>query len=735
MSEEVQQSSSFELLHPKVQKWIWQQGWQELRDIQEISIPTLIEGRHDLIIAAATASGKTEAAFLPIVSNLAWAEMEEGEGFGALYISPLRALINDQFSRMESLCEEMDIPVVKWHGDASASAKATARKKPTGIVLITPESLEALLMRWGNEGQRYFSRLHCIVIDELHAFIDAPRGKQLQSLLHRIESMTGRRIPRVGLSATLSDMTIASSFLRPLDCSNVKVLQSASTGQELKLQVRGVIEPLKQDETPSTTLSTICDHMYKNLRGSRNLIFAGSRARVEEVTARLGDLCFENNVPNEFFAHHGSLSKSYREDAEQRMKEDKLPTSIVCTTTLELGIDIGNITSVAQIGAGHTVSGMRQRLGRSGRRAGQSSIFRIYTEECALTGKSHPIDALRLDTVQAIAMVELMLKRWNEPPNVNRLHLSTLVHQVLSLICQKGGLNAQDAWEHLIESGIFRNIDKPLFTQILKRMGHPEIRLLEQATDGTLLLGAEAEIITDKFDFYAVFETPEEFRVVFKNKEIGKLPMALPYKSGDLLIFGGRYWKVESVDAERHEIIVDTSAGGVPPKFSGDSSPQSDVVVAEMRRIYEGIDIPRYLDQIAISLLQDARKAYDAYDLRSKQVIPWNGGYLLFPWLGSAGLTAVILALMQEDLSVERQSVCISVKRCTQDALLTTLKKLQQNGNLTEETLASRIPEKKIDKYDLYLDEALQIKNFASAKIDVSRLQEFLSVAVEAMGK
>ena len=351
-----------------------------MRDIQEISIPTLVEGKKDLIIAAATASGKTEAAFLPIVSNLAWAEMKPGEGFGALYISPLRALINDQFNRMESLCDDLDIPVVKWHGDASASAKANARKKPQGIVLITPESLEALLMLRGVEGSRYFSKLHYIVVDELHAFIDSPRGKQMQSLLHRIEKMAGRRIPRIGLSATLADMSSASMFLRPLDGENVEILQSGSTGQELKLQVRGIIQPLKKTkdeiaeeknhEEEKNTLSMICDHLYSTLRGSRNLIFAGSRQRVELVSAKLNDLCAKNVVPNEFFAHHGSLSKAYREDAEQRMKEDKLPTSIVCTTTLELGIDIGNITSVAQIGPGHTVSGMRQRLGRSGRRAG-----------------------------------------------------------------------------------------------------------------------------------------------------------------------------------------------------------------------------------------------------------------------------------------------------------------------------------------------------------------------------
>ena len=217
------QTGAFDSLHEKVRRWIWQQGWEGLRDVQERSIPLLLDGERDVVIMAATAGGKTEAAFLPIVSRLA-GEPRARSGFQVVYVSPMRALINDQFGRMESLCSELGVEVTKWHGDVAASVKAKARKKPSGIVLITPELLEALLVRRGNEVGRLFLGLSYVVIDEMHVFLEDPRGKQLQSLLHRIDHASGAKPVRVGLSATLADEDAARAFLRPLDPDRVSVL-------------------------------------------------------------------------------------------------------------------------------------------------------------------------------------------------------------------------------------------------------------------------------------------------------------------------------------------------------------------------------------------------------------------------------------------------------------------------------------------------------------------------------
>ena len=297
---------------------------------------------------------------------------------------------------MASLCADLDIEVTKWHGDVSEGVKARARKNPSGIVLITPESLEALLVRRGKEVARLFRGLLYVVIDEMHVFLDDPRGKQLQSVLHRIDLAAGVKPVRVGLSATLADQQAASAFLRPLDPTRVDVIPPGPGSPPIRLQLRGYIRPdgfRKTRKDPDDEHASpqddpadvaIARHLFETHRGHRGLIFAGARGKVEAVTVRLSEMSETLGVPDEFFAHHGSLSREHREHTESRMKDKSRPASIVCTTTLELGIDVGDIDAVGQLGPGYTVSGMRQRLGRSGRRPGQAAVMRVYVKELAL---------------------------------------------------------------------------------------------------------------------------------------------------------------------------------------------------------------------------------------------------------------------------------------------------------------------------------------------------------------
>jgi len=738
--EEDAKSAAFDLLHEKVQRWIWKQGWEELRDIQEESIPILLTGMQDLIIAAGTASGKTEAAFLPIVSKIA--EQPGERGFKAIYVGPLRALINDQFGRLEALCDELDIPVTKWHGDVSAAVKERARRKPDGILLITPESIEAILARRGEEAPKLFRALQYIVVDELHAFFGSARGKQLQSLLHRIEVIAGRKIPRVGLSATLADMKFSSGFLRPLDPDAVRICKAKGGSQELRLQLRGYLEPRRalvrtasevtslEDDSDNNTDGVgnvdaeIVRHLFSTLRGKRSLIFAGSRNRVELYSAKLNELTERANVPEEFFAHHGSLSIEFRSEAERRMKDESRPASIVCTTTLELGIDIGHIESVAQIGPGHTVSGMRQRLGRSGRRPGKPSVMRIYVQETELDERSHPLDALRRETIQAIAMVNLMLAKWNEPVAGTRLDLSTLVHQVLALIAQNGGVSAKGAWESLCESRVFEQVSVDLFKRVLRRMADKEIRLIEQAEDGTLLPGENGERVIASRDFYTVFMTPEEYKVVTdRGRSLGSLPLELMYQVGQLIIFGGRRWKILEVDTNRKEILVTAARGGKPPKFGGDGSPPADEVVAEMRRIYTELSMPAYLDKAAISLVTEGRQAFDRFDLRSKQHCHHGDSILLFPWVGPASQEAFVLCLLREELEAAPMGLAIGVKSEHGARLKEVLRKLSSSPPPVALELAALVAEKEHDKYDWSLGEDLLCEEIA-IKLNVGRVPE-----------
>lgn len=278
-----------------------------------------MSGSKDVILAAPTASGKTEAAFLPICSAIATLRQPSIE---TLYISPLKALINDQFARLQDLCDRLTVEVCRWHGDASEHLKKKLLANPTGIVLITPESLEAMFVLRGPALQNLFRHLRYVVIDELHSFIGNERGRQLQSQLHRLELALRRKVPRIALSATLGDMGRAAEFLRPRYGSNVALVQSRDSGQEIRLQVRGYVRSAPKavtSEEPAETPETgderaIGAHLLSALRGSNNLIFCNARQAVEKYADLLRRLCQEQNVPNEFSPHHGNLSKELRED-------------------------------------------------------------------------------------------------------------------------------------------------------------------------------------------------------------------------------------------------------------------------------------------------------------------------------------------------------------------------------------------------------------------------------------
>ena len=726
--------SAFDSLHEKVRRWIWQQGWEGLRDVQERSIPHLLSGERDLIIMAATAGGKTEAAFLPIVSRLVSDGPAPGGGFQAIYVSPMRALINDQFGRMESLCAELDIEVTKWHGDVSASVKAKARKNPSGIVLITPESLEALLVRRGKEVARLFHGLAYVVIDEMHVFLDDPRGKQLQSILHRIDIAANVKPVRVGLSATLADENAARAFLRPLQTSRVDVLPPGPGGPQIKLQLRGYVRPahfrahpiphnqdgeeVVPDDPASVALSK---HLFDTHRGHRSLIFAGARGRVEDITVRLAEMTEAAGVPEEFFAHHGNLSREHREHAERRMKDRSRPASIVCTTTLELGIDVGDIEAVAQIGPGHTVSGMRQRLGRSGRRPGQSAVMRVYVTESELTEKSHALDALRVPTVQTIAMLNLMLRKWNEPPEPSRLHLSTLLHQIMALISEHGGITAAEAWEVLIRSGTFGGVDLAVFKRLLRRMGDPEVGLLEQATDGTLLAGKVGERLLESRDIFSVFMSPEEYKVIAEGgRAIGQIPgMFLP---GQMLILAGRRWRVIDVNAERRELTVRPAKGGKPPLFDGVLRPPADGVVEEMRRFWEDLTIPAYLDATAKQLVVEARTTYDGLGLRRSLVARHNGQILMFPWVGEQKQQPLILALIRAELEPDPLGIAVGVGVEHKDKLVKALSALTNGAVPSALELAEMVKNKTVEKFDMFLGDELLDQAWAHDRLDVSSL-------------
>ena len=756
-----QGQSPFGRLHPRIQRWIWDQEWSELRDAQARAIDPILDGRRDVIIAAATASGKTEAAFLPICSALldarqpARQDVPEGPDGGAaaagsdasqrgvkvLYVSPLKALINDQYRRLDALCEHLCLPVHRWHGDVAGSRKAKFLTNPDGLLLITPESLEALMVIHGPRIGRLFGGLRYVVIDELHSFLGMERGAQLRSLLHRMELAIRRHVPRIGLSATLGDMTAAAAFLRPARGGEVTVIIAADDGQEVRLQLLGYeavppmlppaqadapgarcAEAAAEDVTPADRLA-VADHLFMTLRGTDNLIFANSRREVEIYADLLRRHCARVLVPNEFIPHHGSLSKDLREQAEARLKDRTMPTTAVCTSTLEMGIDIGSVTSIAQVGPPQTVSSLRQRLGRSGRR-GEAAILRIYITEQQVTAHTPPSDALHSQLVQSVAIVNLLLDRWNEAPDSGGLHLSTLIQQLLSLIAQHGGASPAQAHQTLCSHGPFARVTSTLFAKLLHVLGAAD--LLIQAADGLLLLGAAGERIVNHHSFYAAFRTAPEYRLIAGGRALGTLPVDYPLMPGSLLIFGGRRWKVLAVDTRAKVIELVRSSGGRPPMFTGSGGQVADQVRQEMLRVYTASEVPAFLDATAVRLLADCRANFARFGLAANPLLEWGADTLIFPWRGDRIMSTLAAALTDAAVDVAQDEVCLTMTGADRSAAVARLQALAASAP-DPLTLAARVKNKLVEKYDEFLGDELLNIAYAARSLDVSGAWETLS--------
>lgn len=738
--------SAFDQLALPVRRWIWQQKWTSLRDVQEKAIPAVLDGG-DIVISARTAAGKTEAAFLPLLSRLVESE-RTADGFAVLYVSPLKALINDQHRRLESLCEACDILLHKWHGDVDETAKTRARKRPSGIVLITPESLEALLVRRGGEVSRLFSRLDAVVIDELHAFISTERGMQLQSLLTRIEAATGRQhIDRIGLSATLGDMRLAAEALRPGDGLAVMIVEGADEGNGLKLQIRGyeipasgmAVKPPEDDEATGESPGpfdapnvpdALANDLFRILRGRSNLLFAGSRVKVETYTDRLSAMCREEKLPNEFFAHHGNLARAVREEVEIRLRDDPRPTTAVATMTLELGIDIGDVATVAQIGPGFSVASLRQRLGRSGRRAGKPAILRIFAPEISAGPGSHPIDRLYLNLVQSIAMVECLREDWCEPPADAGLHLSTLIHQVLALILQTGGISSLVAWELLCNRGPFRGVGKMVFADVLRCMADPACQLIEQSRQGLLMLGAAGEKIAESYEFYAVFMSEIEYRIVHETRTLGTYPIDAPVAPNETLIFAGRRWRITSVDDDARVITVKPTRAGKPPYFTSHGGGVHDHIVKKMREILAGDENYFYLDKVAAQLLSDARTAFRDLGLHERSLLPCGDNVLIFPWVGTKRLKTLLLALLSRQMDGMISSHVIEITGASFEGVRRRLEDIAADHNPDAMRLADHLARPQLAKFDHVLSPELMNLVTIRERLDVPMLP---SIAAEVL--
>ena len=723
-------SSAFELLNPSVQRWIWRERWTELRDIQEQAIAPILRGR-DVLISSPTASGKTEAAFLPICTAVA--ETAE-DALGVIYISPLKALINDQVLRLEHLFASVDTVVTPWHGDIPARVKRRLVERPRGALLITPESLEALFVRRGTAIPSLVGHLRFIVVDELHAFIGTERGRQLQSLMRRLEIAAPGPVTRIGLSATLGDLGLAAEFLRPGLGERVKRISSHVRSREVRLQVRGyrrvraamadgcvnrsqadghTDDVVKEPETADEI--DISRHLFDTLRGCTNLAFANRRMEVEKFADLLRRRAERSNLTNEFWPHHGSLAREIREAAEEQLRGPR-PATVIATTTLELGIDIGAVDSIAQIGPPGSVSSLTQRLGRSGRKPGAPSVIRIYIQEQEIGESTPSNDQLRVSLVQTVAMIRLLLERWVEHPPPAALHLSTLVQQVLSLIAQHGGFRADEAHWSLCSSGPFDSVTQSDFAQLLRDMASHE--LIAQTHDGTIVLDLPGERLVNHYDFYAAFTTPDEWRLVAESRLLGTLPITSPLVVQSFLIFAGRRWRIVRIDEQRREVELQHAPGGLVPRFGGHGALIHDRIRKEMRRVYMDGDVPTYLDATGRELLAEARDAFRRFDLERDPILREGKDTRLYPWAGDRILNTLALQFRSLGANVANERPALLFSNTSPEDVRQQISALAGSGPADARDLADLVENKKTEKHHVFLSDELLCSDYASSQLD-----------------
>lgn len=721
-------SAAFAKLHPKIQEAVWNQQWEELRPLQVDAIEAVLDTTDHLILAAATASGKTEAAFLPVLSQIA---AEPAESVQALYISPLKALINDQFRRLEDLSADAEIPVHRWHGDVGATDKQRLRQTPNGVLLITPESLESQFINHDRHLRRIYAHLRFVVIDELHAFLDNVRGIHLRSLLARLGVAVGVTPRRIGLSATIGDFAPARAFLCPEAPDTVRVLEDETQRKELRVGLKAYLDAPEAAEgaegktadpvAATGGLAAVAEDIAQRFRGDSNLIFCNSRRQTELLADKLRQLADREHWPrNPFLLHHGSLSRDLREDTERELKSGQ-PVTAICTSTLEMGIDLGAVRSVGQVGPTWSVAALVQRLGRSGRRDGEAQTLRLYTLDEPLSQHSSLTKRLYPELIRAIALIELHRDRWLEPPENDRFHFSTCVHQVLSVCRQTGGASAPYLLDVLCRRGAFLKVSPNQFAALLR--GLAARQLIEQVPTGELILAPAGERIVENYDFYAAFAGRIEYRVEHDGQPIGVLAQDIIPAEGEFLLFGGRRWRVEMIDHGGKRISVRPARGWKQPNFIGDIGGLHPKVTERMWRVLSEDSGFPYLNSTAIQLLNEARQVFGQAGLATHDVVEGLGGVEWFPWRGSRVLLTLELCARADGIKTDRDNLCLRYPKLSVADFAAHRRRIAE-GAFTAEYLVTLHPELHRDRFDEYVPEALLQTACVAEVLDLSAARE-----------
>lgn len=730
----------FERFPDFIREFIYACGWEELREVQLAAAETIFYSDRNLLLTSSTASGKTEAAFFPVLTEL-WEH--PSDSVGVLYLAPLKSLINDQFYRMEELLEQSGIPVTHWHGDVAQSHKKRLLDRPSGILQMTPESLESMLINRSNDIVRIFKDLRYIIIDEIHTLTGSDRGNQILCQLSRIGHAIGHHPRRIGLSATVGDPERAAEWLgagsgRVTDVPNLSAgkirwrlgmehfyIQDAVPQQATRPRERG------EAPTPATAYDAGYSFMYDCVRDKKSLVFSNSREETEYLCATLRQIARLRGESDVFLIHHGNLSASIREEAELKMKDEEQMAVTCATVTMELGIDIGRLERVLQNQSPNSVTGFLQRLGRSGRRGQPPEMIMVFREEDALPNTPLP-QLIPWELLKAIAIVQLYIEeRFIEPPSVKKLPYSLLFHQTLSVLAASGELSLPRLAERVLTLPPFAAVPKEDYKALVLSMLNDEF--LEMTDEKTLIVGLAGERLLRSFKFYAVFKDSEDYTVRAGSDEIGTITTPPPV--GDRFALAGRVWEVEELDIQRKLIYVKSVEGKMEVSWPGDVGEVHTRIVERMKQVLTEDTVYPYLKPNAQKRLEVARQVARNTGMTEHSLLHLGGyTWCLFPWLGTKAFRAMRRLLVREAgrfgiSGVEYEGcyfITFKMEKGNDYDLISTLSERIRCEGLDGEALVGSTDIPIFEKYDDYVPHDLLRRAYATDRMDVGTMAKRL---------
>lgn len=572
-------STTFARLSPRLQEALVSQlGWTALRPVQELAGEAILGGKN-VVVLAPTAGGKTEAAMFPVLSEM----MERpAEGVNALYIAPLKALLNNQEERLGRYAEMVGLRSFVWHGDTPEPRRRAFVHEPAELLMITPESLEVMLISPRVPVGRLFGALRFLVVDEVHALAGTDRGAHLLSVVERLRALSQNDVQRIGLSATVGN---PGEILRWLQGSSeregcVVDPPKGAVRRELLVLRREAVGELARDAA-------------RMAAGKKSLFFCQSRAFTEAVAERM------RVAGVEVYVHHSSVSLEERRLAEEKFHHGR-SACIVCTSTLELGIDVGDLDVVMQANAPGTVSSFLQRMGRTGRRAGQSANTTFFCETAE-------------DVLQAIAVVELAREGWVESVPPQTRCWPVLVHQLMALTLQHGAIDAEACWAQLSVVPDFGGIGREEFEELIEHLVKTDHLF---RAGGKLSLGEQAERVFGRRNFmelYAVFSSPVLYRVqTAQGQEIGSIEQDFVDRLVEEMtsfLLGGRAWTVERISHGDWVVRVRPAPSGKRPSWGGFLPRMLGREVCQrIRQVLAEEEVYPYLHPTAVVALKEKRE-------------------------------------------------------------------------------------------------------------------------------